>query len=55
MSDGPSKEFKNKIMKKVKDLASEGKQIEASELYVAYFGDELDTNKSDLKIKYDSL
>ena len=53
MSDGPSKEFKEKIMVKVKQLTSEGKQEEASKLYLAYFSDELENSKSDLRIIYD--
>jgi len=48
MSDGPSKKFKEKIMVKVKQLTSEGKQEEASKLYLAYFSDELDISKSNL-------
>jgi len=37
--------FKRKILKVIKDLTDNGKQIEANELYQRYFGDNHGKNR----------
>ena len=44
--EGSSTNFKRKILQVIKDLTSNGKHLEASQLYQKYFGEDNGKNRS---------
>ena len=51
-SHGPSKEFKDRILKECKRLTSEGEHIEASHLFRTYFADEKKLNYGQTELEF---